>query len=34
MCNECERNASDGKIYGKSGAYTCQVCPKIGVQFL
>ncbi len=34
MCNECDRNASDGKKYGKSGAYTCQVCPNIGLQLI
>jgi hypothetical protein len=23
MCNECNRNAPDGNVYGKSGAFTC-----------
>lgn len=26
MCNECELNASDGKIYGRSGSSTCSAC--------
>jgi hypothetical protein len=32
MCNECDRDASDGKIYGKTGSFSCQVCPNLGVQ--
>ncbi len=31
MCNECDRDASNGKIYGRSGAFTCQVCPDLGI---
>ncbi len=31
MCNECDRNAPDGKIYGKAGAFKCQECPHFGV---
>ncbi len=34
MCNECDRNAPEGKIYGKTGAFNCQECPNFGVQFL
>jgi len=31
MCNECNHNESDGNIYGKTGAFTCQICPNLGV---
>jgi hypothetical protein len=32
MCNECNHNAPDGNLYGKTGAFTCQICPNLGVQ--
>jgi hypothetical protein len=34
MCNECDSNAPDGKIYGKTGSFSCQICPNLGIQII